>query len=47
MELLPSLALERLGLHDELCVLKWGDQKATIWKIEGFPLSKRVSSLKR
>ncbi len=46
-DLLPSLALERLALHDELCTLKWGPEKANQWLREGFPVSKRVSSVKR
>jgi len=39
--------LERLGIHNELCALKWGEQGATDWKINGFPISRRISSSKR
>ena len=37
----------RLGIHNELCAVKWGDDGATEWKRLGFPLSKRVASAKR
>jgi len=47
VDLIPTIALERLGLHEELCVLKWGEEASTQWKREGFTLSKRISSLKR
>jgi hypothetical protein len=45
IDLIPFIALERLALHNELCGIKYKDP--TIWKHEGFPLSSRISSLKR
>eukprot|EP01098_Paradermamoeba_levis_P007813 TRINITY_DN3252_c0_g1_i1.p1 TRINITY_DN3252_c0_g1~~TRINITY_DN3252_c0_g1_i1.p1 ORF type:complete len:294 (+),score=84.67 TRINITY_DN3252_c0_g1_i1:65-883(+) len=47
IDLIPPVALERLGIHNELCVVKWGEENSTQWKREGFPLSRRISSLKR
>eukprot|EP00010_Vexillifera_abyssalis_P008001 CAMPEP_0201544422 /NCGR_PEP_ID=MMETSP0173_2-20130828/1029_1 /ASSEMBLY_ACC=CAM_ASM_000268 /TAXON_ID=218659 /ORGANISM="Vexillifera sp., Strain DIVA3 564/2" /LENGTH=270 /DNA_ID=CAMNT_0047952525 /DNA_START=40 /DNA_END=852 /DNA_ORIENTATION=+ len=46
VDLLPKVAIERLALHNELCALKWG-KAAAAWKESGFPLSKRISSVKR
>ena len=46
VDLIPTTALERLGLHNELCAIKWQDN-AEHWKKEGFFLSKRISSIKR
>eukprot|EP00455_Lapot_gusevi_P055526 TRINITY_DN9033_c0_g1_i1.p1 TRINITY_DN9033_c0_g1~~TRINITY_DN9033_c0_g1_i1.p1 ORF type:complete len:281 (+),score=95.45 TRINITY_DN9033_c0_g1_i1:84-926(+) len=45
VDLIPPVALERLGIHNELCAIKWADP--TVWKREGFLLSKRIDSLKR
>ncbi|MFT4552450.1 MAG: hypothetical protein ACI9S8_001075 [Chlamydiales bacterium] len=45
IDMIPHVALERLGLHNELCAIKFADP--THWKREGFPISKRISSLKR
>lgn len=45
IDLLPSVALERLGIHNELCALKW--EKPTTWLREGFPISSRIDSMKR
>jgi hypothetical protein len=45
IDLIPSVALERLGLHNELCSLKWKDP--TAWQRNGFPLASRIDSLKR
>ena len=45
IDLIPSVALERLGLHNELCALKWKDP--TGWQREGFQVSARIDSLKR
>jgi hypothetical protein len=45
IDLIPSVALERLGLHNELCAIKWKDP--TAWQRTGFPISPRIDSLKR
>ena len=45
IDLIPSVALERLGLHNELCSLKWKDP--TGWQRHGFQLAPRIDSLKR
>jgi hypothetical protein len=45
VDLIPPVALERLGIHNELCAIKWNDP--TVWKREGFVVSKRIDSLKR
>eukprot|EP00614_Pseudopedinella_elastica_P017879 CAMPEP_0172649794 /NCGR_PEP_ID=MMETSP1068-20121228/241970_1 /TAXON_ID=35684 /ORGANISM="Pseudopedinella elastica, Strain CCMP716" /LENGTH=388 /DNA_ID=CAMNT_0013464155 /DNA_START=240 /DNA_END=1403 /DNA_ORIENTATION=- len=45
IDLLPTVALERLGLHNELCSLKWTDP--TKWMKEGFKVSARFDSMKR
>jgi hypothetical protein len=47
LDLMPTVALERLALHNELCAVKWGDENAGKWRVEGFPISKRMSSTKR
>jgi len=44
-DLMPPIALERLGIHNELSSLKCRDVLA--WMREGFMLSKRIDSLKR
>lgn len=45
IDLIPSVALERLGLHQELCALKWKDPSN--WQRNGFVISARIDSLKR
>ena len=35
IDLIPSVALERLGLHNELCALKWKDPAG--WQRDGEP----------
>ena len=45
IDLLPQVALERLGIHNELCAIKWADPST--WQREGFIISKRVDSAKR
>jgi hypothetical protein len=45
IDLIPSVALERLGLHNELCSIKWSDP--TGWQRNGFQVSPRIDSLKR
>jgi hypothetical protein len=45
IDLLPSVALERLGIHNELCSLKWAD--ASGWMRDGFMVSQRIDSMKR
>ena len=35
IDLIPSVALERLGLHNELCALKWKDPAE--WQRDGEP----------
>ncbi|KRX03513.1 hypothetical protein PPERSA_02892 [Pseudocohnilembus persalinus] len=47
IDLIPKVALERLGIHNELCVLKMGQDGCQQWKTEGFMVSKRLSSAKR
>ena len=44
-DLIPTVALERLGIHNELCGLKWDD--ANQWMREGFVVSRRIDSMKR
>lgn len=44
-DLIPTVALERLGIHNELCGLKWED--ANQWMREGFVVSRRIDSMKR
>ena len=34
IDLIPQVALERLGIHNELCAIKWKDP--TVWQREGF-----------
>jgi len=46
IDLIPPVALERLSLHNELCCLLW-DGATHSWQTEGFPVSKRIDSLKR
>lgn len=46
IDLIPSVALERLGLHNELCALKWKKDPSG-WQREGFQISARIDSLKR
>eukprot|EP01062_Namystynia_karyoxenos_P038868 TRINITY_DN28251_c0_g1_i2.p1 TRINITY_DN28251_c0_g1~~TRINITY_DN28251_c0_g1_i2.p1 ORF type:complete len:328 (+),score=129.07 TRINITY_DN28251_c0_g1_i2:80-985(+) len=46
VDLVPQVALERLGLHNELCELKYPDT-ADEWKRKGFNASRRISSAKR
>jgi hypothetical protein len=46
IDLIPSIALERLGLHNELCALKWQDDPQE-WMREGFLVSTRIDSMKR
>ena len=45
IDLLPTVALERLGIHNELCALKWSDP--TVWMREGFDVASRLASMKR
>lgn len=45
IDLLPTVAMERLGLHNELCSLKWTDPNK--WMKEGFRVSARFDSMKR
>eukprot|EP01087_Luapelamoeba_hula_P017670 TRINITY_DN5592_c0_g2_i1.p1 TRINITY_DN5592_c0_g2~~TRINITY_DN5592_c0_g2_i1.p1 ORF type:complete len:309 (+),score=75.80 TRINITY_DN5592_c0_g2_i1:1-927(+) len=45
IDLIPPVALERLGIHNELCAIKWPDP--TTWKRQGFQVSKRIDSLSR
>jgi hypothetical protein len=45
IDLLPTVAMERLGLHNELCSLKWADPNK--WMKEGFKVSARFDSMKR
>ena len=47
IDLLSKVALDRLGLHNELVVLKYGMEQAGIPLQEGFKLSKRIDSTKR
>ena len=37
IDLIPSVVLERLGLHNELCALKWKDPAE--WQRDGEPSS--------
>lgn len=46
IDLIPPVALERLSLHNELCCLLWSGSVHS-WQVEGFPISKRIDSLKR
>merc|ERR1712224_444222 len=46
IDLIPPVALERLSLHNELCCLLWSGATHD-WQTEGFPISKRIDSLKR
>ena len=46
IDLLPTVAMERLGLHNELCGIKWKDGAQT-WMREGFAVSARFDSMKR
>lgn len=45
IDLIPTVALERLGIHNELCALKWSDPD--VWMKEGFVVNKRFDSMKR
>jgi hypothetical protein len=45
IDLLPTVAMERLGVHNELCAIKWKDPNA--WMREGFAISSRFDSMKR
>jgi len=45
IDLLPTVALERLGIHNELCALKWTEPDK--WMKEGFVVSARFDSMKR
>jgi len=47
VDLLSKVALERLALHNELVVLKYGMEQAGMPLQEGFKLSKRIDSTKR
>ena len=40
VDLLPKVALERLGIHNELCALKWGGA-ADGWLRGGFQVRSR------
>mmetsp|Transcript_33030 Transcript_33030/g.76816 ORF Transcript_33030/g.76816 Transcript_33030/m.76816 type:complete len:127 (+) Transcript_33030:144-524(+) len=44
-DMIPTVALERLGIHNELCALKFKDP--TDWMHNGFSVSTRVDSMKR
>jgi len=46
IDLIPPVALERLSLHNELCCLLWKGSVHS-WQVDGFPVSKRIDSLKR
>lgn len=45
-DLIPAVALERLDIHNELCVVKW-KQDPGLWLREGFLISSRVDSMLR
>jgi len=45
IDLLPSVALEHLRIHSELCAMKWANP--TTWLKEGFAVSGRIDSMKR
>lgn len=44
-DLIPPIALERLGINNELSTLKYADAEAPLR--DGFPISQRIDSLKR
>ena len=45
IDLIPSVALERLGLHNELCALKWKDPAG--WQRDGEPSIGTAAKLER
>jgi hypothetical protein len=45
IDMIPTVALERLGLHNELCAIKFKDP--TDWMCCGFKVSARIDSMKR
>jgi len=45
IDMIPGTALERLGIHNELCAMKWDDPSG--WLKEGFKVSGRIDSMKR
>lgn len=45
IDMMPTVALERLGLHNELCAIKFKDP--TDWMRFGFQVSNRIDSMKR
>lgn len=45
IDMIPSVALERLGIHNELVSIKHKDP--TDWMRSGFPVSARIDSMKR
>lgn len=45
IDMIPSVALERLGIHNELCAIKFNDP--TEWMRCGFVVSARIDSMKR
>mmetsp|Transcript_73720 Transcript_73720/g.232810 ORF Transcript_73720/g.232810 Transcript_73720/m.232810 type:complete len:351 (-) Transcript_73720:266-1318(-) len=45
IDMIPTVALERLGIHNELCALKFPDP--TGWMRSGFDVSTRIDSMKR
>ena len=47
IDLIPTVALERMSIHNELCVIKWGTRNSKKWMTEGFSISSRIDSLKR
>jgi hypothetical protein len=46
VDLLPKVALERVGINNELSQMRLG-KNADLWLREGFAISKRIDSLKR
>lgn len=46
IDLIPRVALERVGIHNELCALKYGD-RADGWLKDGFQVAARIDSCKR
>jgi hypothetical protein len=39
IDMIPGTALERLGIHNELCAMKWDDPSG--WLKEGFKVCSR------
>ena len=47
IDLIPTVALERLGIHNELCALKWPDAAGWMTGAVAFDVQKRLASCKR